>query len=119
MSPAIFVLYTMMGDPMTLLTCSEAPIGMFGTIVARPVSAIMATTRTVGIRNIRVVVLAQTVQSRRSRARIGEVHVEGQVVGLQGSESGGVVDAQELGEEAFALPALDVASAAARVGVCV
>lgn len=64
-----------------------------------------------------MVVLTQTGESRRSRARVGELHVEGQIVGLQGCECGGVVDAQELGEEAFALLALDVATAAARVGV--
>jgi hypothetical protein len=47
------------------------------------------------------------------------VHVEGQMVGLRGGESDGVVDAEELVEEAGAFAALDVAAAAAGVGVSV
>jgi hypothetical protein len=45
------------------------------------------------------------------------VHVEGQTIGLRGRESGGIVDAEELVEEAGAFAALNVATAAAGVGV--
>jgi hypothetical protein len=47
------------------------------------------------------------------------VHVEGQIIGLRGGESDGVVDVEELVEEAGAYAALEVAAAAACVGVCV
>jgi hypothetical protein len=47
------------------------------------------------------------------------VHVEGQIVGLRGRESDGIVDAEELVEDAGAFAALDVAATAAGVGVCV
>jgi hypothetical protein len=45
------------------------------------------------------------------------VHVEGQIVGLRGGESDGVVDAEERVEEARAFAALNVAAAAVGVGV--
>lgn len=50
-------------------------------------------------------------------SRIGVVHVEGQVVCLGRGEGDGVVNAEELVEEAGAFAALDVAAAAASVVV--
>lgn len=48
---------------------------------------------------------------------VGEVHVERQIVCLQWCEGSRVVDAQELVKKAFAMATLDVAAAAAGVGV--
>jgi hypothetical protein len=49
--------------------------------------------------------------------RIRVLHVEGEVLGLRTGESGGTVDGEEFFEEAVAFAALDVAAAAAGVGV--
>lgn len=65
------------------------------------------------VRVVKVVVVP------RNRTRIVVLHVEGQVVGLRAGEGGWAVDAEELFEEAGALAALDVAAAAAGVGVSV
>ena len=56
-------------------------------------------------------------RSQRVRARISVVHVEGKVVCLGSGERDGVVDAEELVEEARTFAALDVATAAAGVVV--
>lgn len=57
--------------------------------------------------------------ARRAWFAIRILHVEGQVVRLRGRESSRIVDPKEFIEEAGAFAALDVAPAAAGVGVCV
>lgn len=74
----------------------------------------MAATRAIRVRNVRV---GRRVRSQRARARMDVVRVEGQVIRLGSGESYGVVDAEELIEEAGTFAALDMAAAAAGVVV--
>lgn len=78
--------------------------------------SIMATTGAVRVGHVST---GRPQRSQRIQTRIRVFHVEGQVIGLRGGESGGIVDAEELVEEAGAFAALDVAAAATGVGVCV
>lgn len=85
---------------------------MLRTVVPRAILAIVTAARAVGVGDV---VVRRAVGSR---AWVVEVlHVERQVVGLRAGESGRVVDAEELVEEAGAFAALDVAAAAAGVGI--
>ena len=54
---------------------------------------------------------------QRVWTRIRVIHVEGAIICLRSGESDGVVDGEELVEEAGAFAALDVAAAAAGVVV--
>ena len=87
---------------------------MVRAIVTRTVPSIVAAARAIRVGSVRV---GRRVRSQRARARIGVVHVEGQVIRLGSGESDGVVDAEELIEEAGTFAALDMAAAAAGVVV--
>jgi hypothetical protein len=126
---------------MALIQPLLAPTNMIRTIISGAVLAIVAAARAVSVRAVSVIggVSAGTVSvggvhvavRRRRRRAVGfrrrrrrgaqagveGLHVEGKVVGLRAGESGGAVDGEEFFEEAVAFAALDVATAAAGVGV--
>ena len=88
---------------------------MVRTIVARTILSIVAAARAIRVGSVGVGRRAGS--QRVGGSRIGVVHVEGQVVCLGRGEGDGVVNAEELVEEAGAFAALDVAAAAAGVVV--
>jgi hypothetical protein len=100
--------------PMILVQRFLATIDVVRTVVARAVLSVVAAAGAKGIGNISV---GRRVQSELGRARIRVLHVERQVIGLGGGKSDGIVDAEELVEEAGALAALDVAATATSVMV--
>jgi hypothetical protein len=102
--------------PIILIQRPLATINVVRTIKAGPILSIVAAAAAIRVGHVRV---GGALWSRRVLTRIRVVHVEGQIIGLRGGESDGVVDAEELVEEAGAFAALDVATAAAGVGVCV
>lgn len=89
---------------------------MVGAIVAGTILSIVAAARTIRVRSVRV---RRILRSQIVWTRIGGLHVEGQIVCLGSGEGGGVVDAEELVQEAGTFAALDVAAAAAGVVVSV
>jgi hypothetical protein len=100
--------------PIILIQPTLSPINMVRTIISRTILSIVAAARAIRIWGVPI---GRRVRSQRVGTRIRVVHVEGEVICLGGGESDGVVDAEELVEEAGAFAALDVAAAAAGVVV--
>ena len=85
--------------PIILIQRLLAAINMIRTIIAGTIFPIVAAAGAIGVGIVYVgrgVCVRRGVCSQRVGARIGGVHVEGEVVCLGSGESDGVVDAEEL-----------------------